>query len=104
MTDQSRIILDPDVLAGKPIIRGTRLSVDFIIGLLADGWVDADILRTVESRRGAVAWGLLRPSLRFPSPLIEPDLRVSLPFDFFCVLGMRNGPTDNNRSNQANCR
>jgi uncharacterized protein (DUF433 family) len=45
MSDQSRIVLDPAVLAGKPVIRGTRLSVDFIIGLMADGWVDADILR-----------------------------------------------------------
>jgi uncharacterized protein (DUF433 family) len=39
-----RIVLDPDILAGKPIIRGTRLSVEFIIGLMADGWKEADIL------------------------------------------------------------
>ena len=31
-------------------------------------------LQAVESKMGAVAWGLW-PSLRFPSPLIEPDLR-----------------------------
>jgi uncharacterized protein (DUF433 family) len=40
-----RIILDPTILAGKPVIRGTRLSVEFIIGLMADGWNEADILR-----------------------------------------------------------
>jgi uncharacterized protein (DUF433 family) len=45
MTAQERIVLDPAVLAGKPVIRGTRLSVDFIIGLMADGWSEADILR-----------------------------------------------------------
>ena len=45
MTDLARIVLDPGVLAGKPVIRGTRLSVDFVIGLLADGWTEADILR-----------------------------------------------------------
>jgi uncharacterized protein (DUF433 family) len=39
-----RIALDPDILAGKPIVRGTRLSVEFIIGLLAEGWTEADIL------------------------------------------------------------
>lgn len=33
-----RIILDPEVLCGKPIIRGTRLSVEFVVGLLAQGW------------------------------------------------------------------
>ena len=45
MTEHSRIVLDPAVLAGKPVVRGTRLSVDFIIGLLADGWSEVDILR-----------------------------------------------------------
>lgn len=44
MPEHPRIVLAPDVLAGKPIIRGTRLSVEFIIGLMADGWTEADIL------------------------------------------------------------
>lgn len=39
-----RIVLDPNVLAGKPVIRGTRLSVEFVIGLMADGWSPADIV------------------------------------------------------------
>lgn len=42
---QERIVIDPTVLAGKPVIRGTRLSVDFIVGLLAQGWTQADIER-----------------------------------------------------------
>lgn len=45
MTDPARIVLDPAVLSGKPIIRGTQLSVDFILGLMADGWTEPDILR-----------------------------------------------------------
>ena len=44
MTEHPRISLAPDVLAGKPVIRGTRLSVEFVIGLMADGWSEADIL------------------------------------------------------------
>ncbi|MGB8399188.1 DUF433 domain-containing protein [Bradyrhizobium sp.] len=44
MTDHPRIALSPDVLAGKPVISGTRLSVEFVIGLLADGWAEPDIL------------------------------------------------------------
>lgn len=43
-TEHPRIVLDPKVLAGKPVISGTRLSVEFIIGLMADGWSKADIL------------------------------------------------------------
>jgi uncharacterized protein (DUF433 family) len=44
MTEHPRISLAPDVLVGKPVIRGTRLSVEFVIGLMADGWSEADIL------------------------------------------------------------
>ncbi len=42
--EQPPITLDPSVLAGKLVIRGSRLSVEFVIGLLADGWSEADIL------------------------------------------------------------
>lgn len=45
MTEDNPLIgLDPEVLAGKPVIRGTRLSVEFILGLMADGWSEADIM------------------------------------------------------------
>jgi uncharacterized protein (DUF433 family) len=44
-TEDDRIVLDPAILAGKPIVRGTRLSVEFIIGLMADGWAEVDILK-----------------------------------------------------------
>jgi uncharacterized protein (DUF433 family) len=40
-----RIMLDPEVLAGKPVIKGTRLAVEFVIGLLADGWSESDIVK-----------------------------------------------------------
>jgi uncharacterized protein (DUF433 family) len=43
-TGHPRITLDPNVLVGKPVIRGTRLSVEFVIGLMADGWSEAEIL------------------------------------------------------------
>jgi uncharacterized protein (DUF433 family) len=41
---QERIVIDPDVLVGKPIVRGTRLAVEFIIDLLAQGWTEAELL------------------------------------------------------------
>jgi len=44
MSDHPRIVLDAAVLVGKPVIRGTRLSVEFIIGLLAEGWSEVSIL------------------------------------------------------------
>lgn len=33
-----RIIMDPGVLTGKPIIKGTRISVELVIDRLAQGW------------------------------------------------------------------
>lgn len=35
---------DPDVVSGKPVVKGTRLAVDFILNLLAEGWSEEDIL------------------------------------------------------------
>lgn len=39
-----RIVVDPQILAGKPVIRGTRLAVEFILELLAAGQSESDIL------------------------------------------------------------
>jgi uncharacterized protein (DUF433 family) len=39
-----RITVDPEILVGKPVIKGTRLSVEFILGLLARGMSVEEIL------------------------------------------------------------
>jgi uncharacterized protein (DUF433 family) len=39
-----RITLNPKVMAGKPVIKGTRLTVEYILGLLAQGATPAEIL------------------------------------------------------------
>ena len=44
MTWEERITIDPNILVGKPIIKGTRISVEFIIDLLARGWTTGDVL------------------------------------------------------------
>ena len=41
---QERIVVDPKVIVGKPLIRGTRLSVEFILDLLANDWTIEQIL------------------------------------------------------------
>ncbi len=42
---RERITADPKILVGKPIIKGTRISVGFILDLLARGWTTERILR-----------------------------------------------------------
>ena len=45
MNWEERIVIDPEILVGKPVIKGTRLSVEIIIDLLAQGWSEGDVLR-----------------------------------------------------------
>lgn len=47
MTEEwkERITVDPKVLAGKPIIKDTRIAVEFILDLLANDWTTEKILK-----------------------------------------------------------
>lgn len=45
MKPLQRIILDPAVMGGKPCIRGMRVTVGTIVGLLATGHQESDILK-----------------------------------------------------------
>ncbi|MEO7424930.1 MAG: DUF433 domain-containing protein [Fibrobacteria bacterium] len=44
LVPSSRIVAHPSVLGGKPFIKNTRLSVEFLQGLLSSGWSPARIL------------------------------------------------------------
>ena len=44
MSWPERIVIDSGILAGKPVIRGTRLAVEFILDLLAAGQSEANII------------------------------------------------------------
>jgi uncharacterized protein (DUF433 family) len=44
MTWVERIVIDPEILAGKPVIRGTRLAVELVLELLAAGQSEGEIL------------------------------------------------------------
>ncbi len=51
MTDNellNRITTDPRIMVGKPVIRGTRLTVEYILNLLAHGATTAEILEEYE--------------------------------------------------------
>ncbi len=45
MNWQDRISVDPKVLVGKPVIKGTRIAVEFLVELLANGWTLEQILK-----------------------------------------------------------
>ena len=45
MNWRERVTIDPEVLVGKPVIKGTRIAVQFVIDLLARGWTTEQVLR-----------------------------------------------------------
>jgi uncharacterized protein (DUF433 family) len=70
---RDQINSDPDMLGGKPVVRGTRLAVDFILGLLADGWTEQEVLEnyptlTPEGLRAVFAYAaeVLREEALYP--------------------------------------
>ncbi len=61
MTWQEHISIDPKVLVGKPVVKGTRLAVELIIDLLGKGWTQEQILDsypnlTAEDVRACLAY------------------------------------------------
>jgi uncharacterized protein (DUF433 family) len=68
-----RITVDPKVMVGKPVIRGTRIPVELIVRMLAQGIPEGDILREYprlqsEDIRAALAYaaGVLADESIFP--------------------------------------
>jgi len=60
MTLAERITMAPDVMQGKPVIRGTRITVDLILRKLAEGASEHDLLEayphlTIEDIRATLA-------------------------------------------------
>jgi uncharacterized protein (DUF433 family) len=44
MNWEDRITIDPRVLTGKPVVRGTRIAVEFVVEFLSEGWSEQQIL------------------------------------------------------------
>lgn len=70
---RDRIALDPRILVGKPVVRGTRISVELIVDLLAAGWNNEQVLDSyptleAEDIRACLAYAseLLRSEKVFP--------------------------------------
>jgi len=75
-----RIQIDPAVMMGKPVIRGTRITVEFILRKLAEGATEADLLEdyphlTIEDIRAAVAYGAA--SVAHEEVVLLPDATIT---------------------------
>ena len=70
---QDYITSDPKILAGKPVIKGTRLSVEFILNLLAEGWSIEEILENYPT--------LTKESLKAVFAFVAECMREELIYD-----------------------
>ena len=48
---RGKIVSDKNILAGKPTVKGTRLSVEFLLGLFANGWKEEEVLKNYPTLR-----------------------------------------------------
>ena len=69
MNRQDRIIVDPEILVGKPVVKGTRLSVEFIVDLLANGWAEDQILNSYPNLKADD----IRACLAYASELLHAE-------------------------------
>ena len=43
---KSKIIRDPKIMSGRPVIKGTRITVEFVLELRHNGWTEKEILQS----------------------------------------------------------
>jgi len=69
-----RIVVDPKVLVGKPVIKGTRIPVYLIIELIASGMAIKDVLKEYPELREED----VKAALLYASKLLEREVTVTL--------------------------
>ena len=72
---RSRITVNPDILAGKPIIKGTRISVEFILELLANGWTDEAIMENYPQLKKED----IQAALRYATDILKEEMVYPFP-------------------------
>jgi uncharacterized protein (DUF433 family) len=69
MSWRERLAIDPKVLVGKPVIKGTRISVELVVDLLAEGWTTDQILDSYPNLTGDD----IRACLAYASELLHAE-------------------------------
>lgn len=72
---RDRIVSDPNILVGKPVIMGTRISVELILGWLANGWTFDQILESYQN----ITRDDIQAALAFASERLHEEDYIPLP-------------------------
>ena len=71
---RERIVTDPDLLMGKPVIKGTRLSVELILGWLAQGWTTEQLLENYPQLKQLD----IQAALAFASDMLREERYIAI--------------------------
>jgi len=75
MNWQKRIAVDSRVLTGKPVVKGTRIAVEFVVDLLGRGWTIEQILQQYDQ----LTRGDIQACLAYASEILKSERVYSLP-------------------------
>ena len=70
-----RIIANPEILGGKPVIEGTRISVEHVLGLLANGMTNEEII----AEYPILSEESIRAVLAYAARALRNDIVVDVP-------------------------
>ena len=69
-----RIVIDPDVMVGKPVIKGTRIPVYLLVEFIANGMTEKEILKEYPQLRKED----IKAALLYASKCLEREITVTL--------------------------
>ena len=85
---QDRIVVDPKLLVGKPVIKDTRIAVEFVVDLLGRGWTTDQILEeydhlTADDIQACLAYAsdVLKSERVYLMPIMQRFDRGRVPAD-----------------------
>jgi len=76
---RSRITIDPATLAGKPIIKGTRIALEFLLELLANGWTDEETIENYPRLKKEY----IQAALRYATEILKEEAVYTYPSSSF---------------------
>ena len=75
MNWRDRIVVDPDVLVGKPVVKGTRISVELVVDLLARGYTKEQVLEQYDH----LTAGDVQACLAYAAEILQSEKVYALP-------------------------
>lgn len=97
------IYSDPEILMGEPVVKGTRLSVDFILRLFAKGWTEQQIFESYPTLTPEALWAIFAFAVETEREMLYeikmrwPDIRKTYPDQWLVIEALEAHTEDGER-------